>query len=74
LLTLARAERSFEALPIGIEIARVFASLFSEARQKGRRPKTMNMWIAATAVHYGLPVFTYDSDFDVIPRLRVAKQ
>ncbi len=71
--TLGRAERSFYALPIDADIARVFASLFSEARQRGRRPKTMDMWIAATAVRYGLPVFTRDADFDAIPRVQVKK-
>lgn len=73
LLTLARAERTLSVIPIDTEIARVFASIFSEARRKGLRPKTMDMWIAATAVRYGLVLYTHDRDFDGIPRVQVSK-
>ena len=71
LLTLSRAERLFEALPIDIEIARVFASILSEARAKGRRAKAMDLWIAATAVRHGLVLFSHDADFDAIPQVQV---
>lgn len=73
LLTLSRAERLFEALPMDVEIARVFASILSEARANGRRPKPMDLWIAATAVSRGLIVYTRDDDFDAIPQVRVSK-
>ncbi|HEY9289121.1 MAG TPA: PIN domain-containing protein [Candidatus Dormibacteraeota bacterium] len=73
LRTLARVERTFEALPIDANVARVFASIVSEARSKGRRPNTMDAWIAATAVSHGAVVMTYDDDFVGLPRVQLRK-
>ncbi len=52
-------------------VARAFAELVSEARRQGKRPKIMDMWIAATAVEHDLPVYTQDDDFLPIPRGRI---
>lgn len=73
LQTLGRAERDFPALPIDQEIARTFASILSEARMKGRRPKTMDVWIAATAVRHGVIVITRDADFEQIPGVQIQR-
>ena len=73
LRTLARAERDFEPLPIEAETARVFASIMSEARAKGLRPKVMDVWIAATAVRHGLVLFSQDAKFENIPQLQVRR-
>jgi predicted nucleic acid-binding protein len=73
LLTLARAEEGFEAIPIDVEVARSFATLYSAARSQGHRPKAMDLWIAATAVRHNLVLFTQDNGFDGLPGLQLAK-
>ena len=50
-------------LPIDSEVARTFAKLVAEARRRGKRPKIMDTWIAATAVTHDIPVYTQDEDF-----------
>jgi predicted nucleic acid-binding protein len=62
---------AFEPLPIDSEVARTFAELVAEARRRGKRPKIMDTWIAATAVTHDIPVYTQDEDFAEIPRVRV---
>lgn len=73
LLTLSSVEALFDPLPIDVGVARVFAELVAEARRRGRRPKIMDTWVAATAVTHGLPVYTQDEDFLAIPRVRVVR-
>lgn len=73
LRTLARIERELEPIPIDADIARVFASIVAEARQRGYRPHTMDTWIAATAVRHGLVLFTQDADVDKIPQVEVRR-
>ena len=53
--TLTRLETMFEVLPIDTAVARVFAEIVAEARRQGKRPKVMEVWIAATGVAHGLP-------------------
>lgn len=73
LRTVGRVERDYDAIPIDTEVARTFASISSEARAAGRRPRVMDLWIAATAVRHGLVVFTQDADFDEIPQVQVQR-
>jgi predicted nucleic acid-binding protein len=67
------AERAFEPLPITVEVASVFADIVADARLRGRRPGLMDVWIAATAVANGLPVYTQDADFDGLRGVTVVK-
>ena len=69
----SRVEREFDAIPIDSEVARTFASIVGEARAAGRRPRVMDVWIAATAVRHGLVVVTQDADFAGIPQVQVQK-
>ena len=71
LRTLAAVQSTFEPIPIDSEVARTFAELAAEARRRGRRPKIMDTWIAATAVAHDLPLYTQDEDFAAIPRVRL---
>ena len=71
LRTLTMVQNAFEPLPIDSEVARTFAELVAEARRRGKRPKIMDTWIAATAVTQDIPVYTQDEDFAEIPRVRV---
>jgi predicted nucleic acid-binding protein len=73
LRTVTRVEREFEAIPIDSEVARTFASIVGDARAAGRRPRVMDVWIAATAVRHGLVVFTQDADFAHIPQVKVQR-
>ena len=73
LRTVRRVEREFDAIPIDAEVARTFASIVGEARAVGRRPRVMDVWIAATGVRHGLVVFTQDADFADIPQVQVQR-
>lgn len=73
LRTVSRVEREYDAIPIDAEVARTFASIIGGARAAGRRPRVMDVWIAATAVRHGLVVFTQDADFDDIPQVQVQR-
>jgi predicted nucleic acid-binding protein len=73
LRTLSSVEALFEPLSADANVARTFAELVAEARLHGRRPKIMDTWIAATALTHDLPVYTQDSDFLLIPRVRVVQ-
>jgi hypothetical protein len=70
LRTLTMVQNTFEPLPIDPEVARTFAELVAEARRRGKRPKIMDTWIAATAVAQDIPVYTQDEDFAEIPKVR----
>jgi predicted nucleic acid-binding protein len=73
LATFARAQRLFEPLPITVEVADVFADMVADARLNGRRPQVMDVWIAATAVVHGLPVYTQDAGFDGLRGVTVVR-
>src|SRR5689334_7820791 len=63
LSTLSGVQSAFDPLVIDAEVAHAFAGIVAEARRTGRRPKIMDVWIAATAVAHGLPVYSQDEDF-----------
>lgn len=73
LRTLVAVQNAFEPLPIDSEVARTFAELVANARHRGKRPKIMDTWIAATAVAHDLPVYTQDEDFREIPGVDVRR-
>ncbi len=57
-------ESSFEAISIDPAIARAYASVAWAIREAGRQPRkrTMDLWIAATALTLGLPLYTRNGD------------
>jgi predicted nucleic acid-binding protein len=71
LRTLTMVQNTFEPLTIDGEVARTFAELVAEARRRGKRPKIMDTWIAATTVTHDIPVYTQDEDFVEIPTVRI---
>lgn len=71
--SLSEVDRSFDALPIDKEVARNFAMIVADARRRGRRPKIMDAWIAATGVTHDLPVYTQDADFDDLAEVQVVR-
>ena len=71
--SLSEVDRTFDALPIDKDVARNFAMIVADARQRGRRPKIMDTWIAATGVTHDLPVYTQDADFDDLAEVQVVR-
>jgi predicted nucleic acid-binding protein len=71
--SLSEVERGFDALPIDRDVARNFATIVADARKRGRKPKIMDAWIAATAVTHDLPVYTQDLDFDDLAEVQVVR-
>jgi toxin FitB len=63
LATLMLAERRFRALPLDDRVAPHYGRMISAARSSGRRPRTNDVLIAATAAAHGVPVYTRDRDF-----------
>src|SRR5437899_767515 len=63
LQTLSTVQTNFQPLDIDSDVARAFAQLSADARRTGRRPGVMDMWIAASALAYGLVLYTQDAGF-----------
>lgn len=63
LATLAMAERRFRPLPLDERVSPQFGRILADARRAGRRPRTADALIAATAAANELPVYTRDRDF-----------
>jgi predicted nucleic acid-binding protein len=61
---LGRLEAAFQPLPIDAEVARAFARVAHTVKMAGRQPRArvMDLWIAATALRHGVPLYTYDRD------------
>jgi predicted nucleic acid-binding protein len=63
LATLAYVERRFTVLPLDARVAPHYGRIVARARSDGRRPRTADALIAATASAHGVPVITRDGDF-----------
>lgn len=69
---LQRAESEFDAIPFGVEAARVHGRVIAAVVAIGRktRRRTADLMIAATAIAEGLPLFTTNpGDFDGLENL-----
>jgi tRNA(fMet)-specific endonuclease VapC len=55
--------RWFVVIPYDYELARVWARVCVQGEAAGRPFETGDAWIAATAVHRRLRLFTHDRDF-----------
>ena len=71
LTVLSEIEHRFEALPVDLAVARAYAEIVASARRRGARPRPFDGLIAATAVVYGVPVYTRDRDFLRLPGVKV---
>jgi predicted nucleic acid-binding protein len=63
----------FEALPVDESVSEAWALLISRLREAGHRAPINDSWIAATAIAYGVPIVTQDSDYDVMPDVEVIR-
>jgi predicted nucleic acid-binding protein len=68
---LALVESEFDPLPIDGDVARAYGAIVAGARATGKRPKTADALIAATAAAHGLAVYTRDADFEGLPGVDV---
>jgi predicted nucleic acid-binding protein len=68
---LALVESEFDPLPIDGDVARVYGAIVAGARAAGKRPRTADALIAATAAAHGLTVYTRDADFAGLPGVDV---
>ncbi|MGN6663206.1 MAG: PIN domain-containing protein [Solirubrobacterales bacterium] len=63
LSTLSRVQSTYPPLPVGPEVASCFARIAAAERERGRRLRRHDTWIAATAMHHGAAVLTQDAAF-----------
>ena len=49
------------------ETAEIYAEIFKTLRQNGTPIPTNDIWIAATAMQYGLALYSLDKHFELIP-------
>jgi predicted nucleic acid-binding protein len=57
-------EATFQPIPIDAAVARAFAAVAHAVKIAGRQPRAriMDLWIAATALAFHLPLFTRNAD------------
>ena len=58
-----------DILPVDEEVARMYAEIVLDLRQKGTPLPANDIWIAATAAHAGAAVLTCDPHFKQIGRV-----
>lgn len=68
---LALIESEFDPLPIDGGVARAYGAIVAGARDAGRRPRTADALIAATAAANRLAVYTTDRHFQGLPGVDV---
>lgn len=69
---LGSVEATLVPLPIDEAVARAYAAVAHAVRTAGRQPRArvMGLWIAATALAHGIPVYTRNrDDFDTLGKL-----
>ena len=62
---LQRAEATFEPLPVDADVARAYGRVYSAVAASGRKTRgrrAVDLFIAATAVAAGLPLYTRNPD------------
>ena len=55
--------RRFLVIPYDYELTRVWARLMTGSRKAGRFFEAGDCWIAATAIHYDIPLLAHDKHF-----------
>ena len=73
LSTLSRVQSIYPLLPVGPEIASCFARIATAERERGRRLRRHDTWIAATAMHHRAAVLTQDADFTKFEAVEVIR-
>jgi tRNA(fMet)-specific endonuclease VapC len=65
--------RRFVVVAYDYQLARAWAKVTLESQRQGRKLESGDAWIAATAIHRGIPLVTHDRDFSNVelPGLQV---
>lgn len=62
---------TIDVLGVDMPIARTFAQLRADLRQKGKLIPDLDLFIAATALRHNMTLLTRDKHFDRIPGLKL---
>jgi hypothetical protein len=73
LSTLSRVQSTYPLLPVDPEVASCFARIAAAERDRGRRLRRHDTWIAATAIRHGAAVLTQDADFSAFEEVDVLR-
>jgi predicted nucleic acid-binding protein len=73
LSTLSRVQSTYPLLPVDPEVASCFARIAAAERDRGRRLRRHDTWIAATAMRHGAAVLTQDADFSSFEEVDVLR-
>jgi predicted nucleic acid-binding protein len=73
LSTLSRVQSTYPLLSIDPEIASCFARIATAERNRGRRLRRHDTWIAATAMRHGAAVLTQDADFSTFESVDILR-
>jgi predicted nucleic acid-binding protein len=73
LSTLLRVQATYALLPVDPEVASCFARIAAAERDRGRRLRRHDTWIAATALRHGAAVVTRDADFSHFESVEVLR-
>lgn len=73
LSTLSRVQSAYPLLPVDPEVASCFARIAAAERDRGRRLRRHDTWIAATAMRHGAAVLTQDADFSSFEEVKVLR-
>ena len=67
------AVEALDPLPIDDAAARAFSEIVADSRRRGKRPRVLDVLIAATAVSRAMPVYTQDADFEHMAGVAVVR-
>jgi predicted nucleic acid-binding protein len=73
LSTLSRVQSTYPLLPVDPQVASCFARIAAAERDRGRRLRRHDTWIAATAMRHGAAVITQDADFSSFEEVEVLR-
>jgi predicted nucleic acid-binding protein len=73
LSTLSRVQATYPLLPVDPQVASCFARIAAAERDRGRRLRRHDTWIAATAMRHGAAVLTQDADFSSFEEVDVLR-
>ena len=73
LSTLSRVQATYPLLPIDPQVASCFARIAAVERDRGRRLRRHDTWIAATAMRHGAAIITQDGDFSSFEEVDVLR-
>ncbi len=73
LTTLSDVRAHYPLLDIDAQTASCFARIAARERAAGRRVRSHDIWIAATAMRHGVAVVTQDDDFSAFDQVEVIR-